>query len=102
MNPSGSADSGYSSQTDSFEEEPHFVIEKGYMLIINNVRFDGMLFPRNGTKAEGEHMQEFFKSFGFDVDVEYECTADGIRHLINEKSNNHRLSMYHYLLIFTE
>ena len=104
MDSSESSESGYRSQSsvDSLEEEHHFVIKKGYLLIINNVRFRGMFFPRNGTKAEGENMQEFFKSFGFDVDIEYQCTAEGIRNLLTEKTSSHLLGMYHCLLIFAD
>ena len=70
------------------------MIQKGYLLIINNVWFHGRCCPRNGTAAEGERMQNLFESFGFRVEIVFNCTTEGIRQILKDKATDMSMGMY--------
>jgi len=101
MSSSNSSESGISSLSqnesigmDSIDEESNFVIKRGHLLIINNIWFEGMFGARNGSKAESDKMKALFESFGFDVDVECNCSTDKIRNLLRRKANNYQMKEY--------
>ena len=101
MRYSNSSESGLSSLSlnesigmESIDEDSNFVVKRGNLLIINNIWFEGMFGARNGSKAESDKMKALFESFGFDVEVECNCSTDEIRNLIRRKACNSQMSMY--------
>jgi len=88
---SDSSDSAVSSMssTDSMRSrsiDEDFVIKKGYLLIINNIWFEGCFHVRSGSKAESDKMKKLFESFGFDVEVEYNQSALDTKKLLKKKT----------------
>ena len=99
---SDSSDSAVSSMssTDSMRSrsiDEDFVIKKGYLLIINNIWFEGCFHVRSGSKAESDKMKKLFESFGFDVEVEYNQSALDTKNLLKKKTADCFSSKYHYL-----
>ena len=101
LRPSDSSDSAVSSMSStdgsrsrSIDEEFHFVIKKGYLLIINNVWFAGFLNVRSGSSAESDKMKKLFESFGFDVEVEYNKSALETKNLLKKKTDDCFSSTY--------
>lgn len=91
------APSGY---TRNFEEE--YVMDsspRGYLLIINNGTFNGVMTDRHGTDVDCKLLQDVFMKLGFGVDVRTNLTAAEIQYNLTYLSRLDSLRTVDSLLV---